>query len=862
MKEGYLQKKGQLLKGWKKRWFVCDGRSLSYYITSKDKKPNAIIPLESATVQDGGISETWNSPRIYLTDGTSGTMYCLSAEEGGIVTEWLAVLRKSVARISERKEQLQYGKIERSRSSIGITPYDEEEGRKRHVPLERSPKKGSFIVHDPTEVRAKAGKGLKKVTQLSTNVRLENELSIASELLSSLLFNKPSPRNPIKFNFSGVENGVRISSAVNTATGKQYIRGSTVINVPPSIALRILLDHNKRNEWDIHFPVSSHVASYGASTDLIHLSGGDVTGLFDDPVLFHPTPALPALACAFASGVSGFFSQDSSMLYHSACGAILGGIISSMDWRVFAAPRDLLLLRHVYEATAPQAVEHSQSVRHIMSSAQILDSLGMSSSSNPTAIVIVEMSVSNELLPKRKGTVRAHSNVSGWLVEPLHGEEATLITYVTDLNVGGWVPSHTKMCVMLNRMKCLSAIAEYVHQAKSKGPHLGYLDDNDDDDVADDDEGVSKIQKSLSDSTLESPSRSSSAAVFHPLEYLKSMVQIPTGGMKLTDKEIAKKQNGVLMEVIKTMGTKLLEGKSAVSLSLPVRIFEPRSMLDRLVDLYLWAPNYLSKANDTTDMLERFKLTMTFAIAGWHHGIGCMKPFNPILGETLQAEFCDGASVYGEYVSHHPPINCIQVVGPKYNINSYSILNGSFQTNSVIQVQQGPVRVQFQDGTTIEFSLPGLRLGGFLWGDRVCEVIGNILFEDKANNLSCEIRISPDEKKGLFANKLPTDQFRGTVVQNGSEICDVSGSWLEDLRFGGEVYWSLAQDSCQPVVRLPLSRVLPSDSRNRKDLKALAESDLEEAQEWKLKLEKSQRIDRSVRKDRRRPNHWTFAVAN
>jgi len=37
-------------------------------------------------------------------------------------------------------------------------------------------------------------------------------------------------------------------------------------------------------------------------------------------------------------------------------------------------------------------------------------------------------------------------------------------------------------------------------------------------------------------------------------------------------------------------------GKDIVGLSLPVRIFEPRSTLERLLDVYKFAPIYLRRA--------------------------------------------------------------------------------------------------------------------------------------------------------------------------------------------------------------------------------------------------------------------------
>ncbi|KDO33045.1 hypothetical protein SPRG_01860 [Saprolegnia parasitica CBS 223.65] len=635
MKEGYLQKKGQLLKGWKKRWFVCDGRSLSYYISSKDKKPNAVIPLESASVQDGGLSETWHSPRIYLTDGTSGTMYCLSAEEKGVASDWLSVLTKAVARIQEVKHK---HRLERNTSVGGttITPFDEEEGRQKPVSQQHAPPSParkpmtSEASRSRMQPSSQMSHGSKVPTQ-PTNIRLENELSSASELLSCLLFNKPSSQHPLHFHFHGAKNGVRVSTATHGATGKQYVRGSVALKTLPSVALRILLDHQKRNEWDLHFPVSTHVATYGGSTDLIHLSGGAPYNLFADPLVATANTALPALGCA---ALSTLLAGD---VVHSACAAVLGGLASSIDWRSLAVPRDLLLLRHVYEASTPHAKRNDRLSCH-----NVLDAVGMSSV--PSAMVILEMSVTNELKPVPTGVVRGHVGTSGWLVEPLDGE-STLLTYVTDLNLGGWVPAATTNNVLHDRMTILSAIAEFVHQAKIHGPNLGYIDDDDDDD---------DTRDAMTAPAHETHVADAGSSVFHPRDYFKLMLQIPTGGVKLTDKEVAKKQNGVLMEVIKSMGTKLLEGKSAVSLSLPVRIFEPRSMLERLVDLYLYAPNYLNRAADATEMLERFKLTMTFAIAGWHHGVGCMKPFNPILGETFEAELADGAQVYGEHTSHHP----------------------------------------------------------------------------------------------------------------------------------------------------------------------------------------------------------------
>jgi hypothetical protein len=47
-------------------------------------------------------------------------------------------------------------------------------------------------------------------------------------------------------------------------------------------------------------------------------------------------------------------------------------------------------------------------------------------------------------------------------------------------------------------------------------------------------------------------------------------------------------------------------------------------------------------------------------------------------------------------------------------------------------------------------------------------------------------------------------------------ICDVKGSWLENLVIGGEEYWHI--DKEQPMKPSPHPNPLPSDPRYREDL--------------------------------------------
>lgn len=128
-------------------------------------------------------------------------------------------------------------------------------------------------------------------------------------------------------------------------------------------------------------------------------------------------------------------------------------------------------------------------------------------------------------------------------------------------------------------------------------------------------------------------------------------------------------QKGLILDLIKRAGKTLMEGKHVVGVSLPVRIFEPRSTLERMVDWWCTLPLYLTNAaraviSRQTDPVERLKQVVTFAISGLYYGTRQLKPFNPILGETFQGVFLDGSEIFIEHVSHHPPISSFLVLGP------------------------------------------------------------------------------------------------------------------------------------------------------------------------------------------------------
>lgn len=72
--------------------------------------------------------------------------------------------------------------------------------------------------------------------------------------------------------------------------------------------------------------------------------------------------------------------------------------------------------------------------------------------------------------------------------------------------------------------------------------------------------------------------------------------RVPDGGLECFNKEELKCQEGIVFDLMKSAGKTLMEGKNVVGISLPVRIFEPRSTVERVCDWWAFGPIYLTRA--------------------------------------------------------------------------------------------------------------------------------------------------------------------------------------------------------------------------------------------------------------------------
>jgi hypothetical protein len=103
------------------------------------------------------------------------------------------------------------------------------------------------------------------------------------------------------------------------------------------------------------------------------------------------------------------------------------------------------------------------------------------------------------------------------------------------------------------------------------------------------------------------------------------------GGMRFVNRRKIEVQKDIIKFMLKKIGTNLISGKSIMSISLPVLIFEKRSNLERHAYEFSYAPIYFEIAAKMTDPVEQMKQVMKVGISSSMLYISMEKPFNPIL---------------------------------------------------------------------------------------------------------------------------------------------------------------------------------------------------------------------------------------
>ncbi|KAL1550402.1 Oxysterol-binding protein-related protein 1D, variant 2 [Salvia divinorum] len=316
-------------------------------------------------------------------------------------------------------------------------------------------------------------------------------------------------------------------------------------------------------------------------------------------------------------------------------------------------------------------------------------------------------------------------------------------------------------------------------------------------------------------------------------------------------------------------------GKDLSGVCLPVYFNEPLSSLQKCFeDLeYSYLVDKALKWGKQENDLMRILNVAAFAVSGYAstEGRQC-KPFNPLLGETYEADYPDkGLRFFSEKVSHHPMVVACHCEGRGWKFWADSNLKGKFWGRSIQLDPVGVLTLQFEDGETFQWSKVTTSIYNIIIGKIYCDHYGTMRIKG-SGTYSCKLKF----KEQSIIDRNP-HQVHGIVQDNrtGEKVAVLIGKWDEAM------YYVMGDPSTKPKGYDPMTEAVllwerdksvtktrynltpfaislneltpglrdklpPTDSRLRPDQRHLENGEYELANAEKLRLEQLQRQARRL----------------
>ncbi|KAJ6422855.1 hypothetical protein OIU84_027767 [Salix udensis] len=312
-------------------------------------------------------------------------------------------------------------------------------------------------------------------------------------------------------------------------------------------------------------------------------------------------------------------------------------------------------------------------------------------------------------------------------------------------------------------------------------------------------------------------------------------------------------------------------GKDLTRVCLPVYFNEPLSSLQKCFeDLeYSFLLDQAYEFGKMGNSLMRALNVAAFAVSGYASTDGrhC-KPFNPLLGETYEADYPDkGIRFISEKVSHHPMVVACHCEGRGWKFWGESDLKSKFWGRSIQLDPVGTLTLEFDDGEIFQWSKVTTSIYNLILGKLYCDHYGTMKIQGN-QKYSCKLKF----KEQSFIDRNPHQVLGGVQDKNGKTVASLFGKWDDSMHYkingdsrnanGSEPHllWKRSQPS-KHLTRYNLSRFaitlnelkpglkekLPStDSRLRPDQRCLENGEYTKANEEKLRLEQRQRQARKM----------------
>lgn len=320
-------------------------------------------------------------------------------------------------------------------------------------------------------------------------------------------------------------------------------------------------------------------------------------------------------------------------------------------------------------------------------------------------------------------------------------------------------------------------------------------------------------------------------------------------------------------------------GKDLTRVCLPVYFNEPISSLQKCFeDLeYSYLLDRAYEHGKSGNSLLRILNVAAFAVSGYAstEGRHC-KPFNPLLGETYEADFPEkGIRFFSEKVSHHPTLIACHCEGRGWKFWADSNLKSKFWGRSIQLDPVGTLTLEFSDGEIFQWSKVTTSIYNLILGKIYCDHHG-IMHIRGNRQYSCKLKF----KEPSIIERNP-HQVHGFVEDvSVKKVATLFGKWNESMYYINGEWASKPKDLSDSsllwtrnnppanLTRYNLSsfaltlneltpglkeKLPPTDSRLRPDQRHLENGEYDKANAEKLRLETRQRMSRKLQENGWRP---------
>ena len=318
-------------------------------------------------------------------------------------------------------------------------------------------------------------------------------------------------------------------------------------------------------------------------------------------------------------------------------------------------------------------------------------------------------------------------------------------------------------------------------------------------------------------------------------------------------------------------------GKDLSTISMPVSTNEPISILQRIAEQLEYA-NLLDTAAKQDQARDRLLSVTAFAVSQFSNSRAkeraIRKPFNPLLGETFEMVRSDkdvpgGFRLLVEKVCHRPVRLAIQADGAAWSFAQSPAPTQKFWGKSAELTTEGRVRVTLRlpDGSDERYSwnVATVFLRNVVMGEKYVEPVGTMHVANDSTGARASVEF---RAKGMLGGRSEDVHVQAHDPDGGASGCGLVGTWTAGLKLtdakgrptGSEIWkpGSLVENAANTygmtvfaaglneVTALEKGKLPPTDSRLRPDQRLAEQGKLDEAEEWKTRLEEAQRARRRV----------------